>query len=67
VVKILGMKSIDTSESQFKQLYPKAFYQYYCQPSHYSEKCLCLKFIIHDLINSNPISIKRNNKQNYKL
>ena len=43
VVKNHAKKSIDTSIAQFKQLYPKAFYQYYCQPSHDSEKCLCLK------------------------
>ena len=63
VVKIIAMKSIDTFESQFKRLYPKAFYQYYCQPSHDSKKCLCLKIIIHDLINSNPISIRGDNDQ----
>ena len=63
VVEILPMKSIDTSEAQFKQLYPKALYQYYCQPSHNSQQCLCLKIIIHDLINSNPISIRRDNIQ----
>ena len=63
VVKILAKKSIDTTEAQFKQLYPKAFYQYYCQPSHDSENNLCLKIIIHDLINSNPISIRGDNDQ----
>ena len=63
VVKILAKKSIDTTEPQFKQLYTKAFYQYYCQPSHDSEKCLCLKIIIHDLINSNPISNRGDNDQ----
>ena len=63
VVKILAMKSIDTLEPQLKQFYPKAFDQYSFQPSHNSEKCLCLKIIIHDLINSNPISIRGDNDQ----